>query len=74
MTHLTEEQRLRWIAQWESARPALARVNAAELANVDLASVAASLEDACIVAMRERVNSTTSGLVEQQRRWRASRR
>jgi hypothetical protein len=70
----SEELRRRWLAQWESAGRKLARVRADELAHVDLAAIATALEEACLVAMRERVKSTTSGLVEQQRRWHAARR
>jgi hypothetical protein len=54
--------------QWRSAAVALARVQQAERVSVDLARVAADLEDACrIAALAAQRGPQTSGLIEQQR-------
>jgi hypothetical protein len=74
MTKPTRAQALTWIAQWRSAGPALARVRAAELEEVDLWRVADELEEALWARLRSEPASQTSGLVEQQRLFhRASR-
>ncbi|MGH7583061.1 MAG: hypothetical protein ACREL5_07550 [Gemmatimonadales bacterium] len=62
----SEAQQRTWVAQWRSAAIALARVRLAELARVDLARVAADLEDASLAAAPARAASRTSGLVVQQ--------
>jgi len=53
--------------QWRSAGPALARIRAAELAEVDLWRVADEMEAAFWVSVRAAAASQASGLVEQQR-------
>lgn len=63
----TDEQRRAWMAQWNSAGPALRRAYLKELVEADLARIAADLEDASLAAAAERARSVTSGLVEQQR-------
>ena len=67
MTSPTQEQQRAWMAQWQEASTALARVRQAELETVDLARIASDLEEACVASARIQVKSTTSGLVEQQR-------
>ena len=67
MPATSESQQRAWMAQWRTAEIALARVRQAELATVDLARVAADLEDACVVSAQASRPALTSGLVEQQR-------
>lgn len=55
------------MAQWNAAAVALARVRQSELADVDLARVAADLEDACLASVRAQGPAPTSGLIAQQR-------
>ncbi|MEO7083682.1 MAG: hypothetical protein ABI442_20695 [Gemmatimonadaceae bacterium] len=55
------------MARWRSAGIALEQVRLAELDAVDLARVAADLEDASLAAAPARGLSVTSGLVSQQR-------
>ncbi|MEO8479475.1 MAG: hypothetical protein ABI542_07555 [Gemmatimonadota bacterium] len=62
----TPAQQSEWLAQWRSAATALLRVRLDELREVDLARVAEDLEEASIVAARQRVQSQSSGLVTQQ--------
>ncbi len=52
--------------QWRSAAVELERVRLTELSAVDLARVAADLEDACITSALAARDSRTSGLIEQQ--------
>lgn len=63
----TEAEALAWMSQWRAAGPALARVRAAELADVDLTRVADELEEALWARVRAEPASRSSGLVEQQR-------
>ena len=63
----TAAQAQAWMSQWRSAGPALARLRAVELADVDLWRVADELEEALWVAVRAEPASRTSGLIEQQR-------
>jgi hypothetical protein len=53
--------------QWRSAAGALEQVRRAELRQVDLARVAADLEDACLASLQGDPPGPTSGLVIQQR-------
>ena len=63
------------MSQWRTAGPALARVRAAELAEVDLWQVGEELEEALWVRVRTEPDSQAPGLVEQQRLFaRAARR
>lgn len=55
------------MSQWRTAGPALARVRAAELEEVDLWQVGEELEEALWVRVRTEPVSQRSGLVEQQR-------
>lgn len=63
----TAEQAHAWMAQWQAAGPALARVRAEELAVVDLWRVADELEDALWEGRRAESTERSSGLVAQQR-------
>ncbi len=63
----TTAQAQRWAAQWRAAGPALARIRAAELQEVDLWRVADELEDAFWARIRTEPESLAPGLVEQQR-------
>ena len=63
----SEAQQRAWLAQWQTAEIALARVRQAEIATMDLARVAADLEDACNASALAERGAATSGLVEQQR-------
>lgn len=63
----TAAQAHAWMSQWRSAGPALARIRAAELADVDLWRVADELEEALWISVRAEPASQASGLVEQQR-------
>ena len=67
MKRPTEMQRQAWMAQWRSAAIALSQVRLAELGSVDLARVAADLDDASREVVRARGSAVTSGLVVQQR-------
>lgn len=62
----TPAQQSEWLAQWRSAATALLRVRLDELSQVDLARVADDLEEASLVAARQRAQSKSSGLVTQQ--------
>lgn len=67
MTMATDIQRRAWMAQWRGAAIALARVRLQELADADLARIAADLDDACLASVRAGETAPTSGLIEQQR-------
>ena len=69
----TAVQQHAWMLQWRSAAVELERVRLHELAAVDLARVAADLEDSCVVSALAARDSQGSGLIEQQR-WLHSRR
>ena len=53
--------------QWRSAAIEMERVRLMELSAVDLARVAADLEDACLASAIAARDSRASGLIEQQR-------
>lgn len=74
MIQPTAAQAQAWIAQWRAAGPALARVRAAELEQLDLWRVADELEEALEVSVRAEPASATSGLIEQQRLFATARR
>lgn len=63
----TAVQQHEWMMQWRSAAVELERVRLHELAAVDLARVAADLEDCCVVSALTARDSQGSGLIEQQR-------
>ena len=65
-------QQHEWMLQWRSAAVELERVRLHELATVDLARVAADLEDSCVLSALTARDSQGSGLTEQQR-WLHSR-
>lgn len=67
MTQPTNAQARMWAAQWRAAGPALARVRAAELQDVDLWRVADELEEAFWVRVHSEAESLAPGLIEQQR-------
>ena len=56
-----------WAARWLKAGPALERVQARELAAVDVPKAILLLEDAFLSALRHSPPRLSSGLVQQQR-------
>ena len=70
----TAAQAQAWMSQWRTAGPALARVRAAELESVDLWRVAEELDEALWARVRVEAESSSSGLVEQQRLFARARR
>lgn len=67
MTTPTPDQQRAWMAQWRTAGPALARIRAEEVQQVDLAAVIVSLNDAYRAARAMAMPTSPSGLIEQQR-------
>lgn len=67
MTPVPDAQQLAWMAQWRSAAVALERVRIQEIRALDLARVAADLDDACLATVHTAGPRPTSGLIAQQR-------
>jgi ABC-type uncharacterized transport system YnjBCD ATPase subunit len=63
----TDVEKRAWIAQWRTAAVALERVRVSEHRAMDLAEVAAELDEALLASVRQGERSEHSGLVEQQR-------
>ncbi|HRP06877.1 MAG TPA: hypothetical protein PLL69_00180 [Gemmatimonadales bacterium] len=66
MSAPSEAQRQAWMAQWRRAAVALELIRLDELLSVDLARIAADLDDVSVAAALARGQSTTSGLIAQQ--------
>ncbi len=55
------------MAQWRTAAIALERIRIQEIRVLDLARVAADLDDACLASVQTAGPQPTSGLIAQQR-------
>ena len=62
----TEAMR-QWVARWQKAGPALARIRLQELRHTDVAASIEQLEDSFRSAILNYPARLTSGLIEQQR-------
>jgi hypothetical protein len=70
-----EEQRVRqWVRNWREVGPILARLRDEAIRNTDTAAAIEQLSDAFESARLHWTPPTTSGLVEQQRRFAKLRR